>query len=178
MKLFQFDEYKVRIIDNDTARFYLSAVTLLITLIALTASTYITIKNNDIQWMLVSIPFLAIFLVLGIYGILSQQSIVCDIDKSMDSIQIKSKKLGRENISYLAVHQVLGIGLKEVASTYYYTYKVGFIVYENKYVPLSVYSYVDQNRIIKLSHEVAEFLAVEVIALRDDSPIASMPPGF
>lgn len=178
MEFHQISEYRICIVDRGKARLYLSIIAIAISLITIAALAYIRFKDQNIQSTLVSMLFPAVFLATGIYGLLSQQGIICDIDKSADFIRITYEKRGQRNSIYLTVRQIVSVGLKEAASIHYYTYSIGFITDEDEYIPLSIYSYTDQNKIRILSGKIAQFLAVEVQFIEADQPIIPIPPGF
>jgi hypothetical protein len=176
MKVIQLSSEKLYVKDDDKLRNSLFTALIFLGISLIFFHLYTSYKDGSFQLISSSVLIGFVLFLLGSYGFISKETSDCSIDKSAGVVRveyrspIKSKKLDFE------ISQVISIELEEIASIYYYIYRVNFILSDRKSIPLTVYSTREKGMMRKLTNRVAEFLGIETRFSRSDEPLSPIPP--
>jgi hypothetical protein len=178
MKVLQLDSERLLITDRAETRWLLGISFVVLGCITILVPVLYRIPVHSTDWQRTLSTVLAgiLFCFLGSSILATTEVVVCKIDKALGMIGIKRFTVKGCRSEHLDINQVVTIELKEMASTYYYVYKVNFVINGARRIALTCHSTSDRAEMKALSAQVSHFLNINTLFSGSDDALISIPP--
>jgi len=176
MKVLQSNSEKLLVIDRAETRWLLGLTLIVFGLAVAIIPNWLSAQSTDWQLSLPTVLTGVLFFLPGIWMLITTKVVICEIDKSSGLIRIKQFTLKGRESAYFYISQIMNIELKEIASIYYYIYKVNFIMNGYKRISLTYHPSNDRAEMEVLGIQVARFLNVNTQFSKSYEPLNFIPP--